>query len=116
MKRANPARRDREIPYSSQTQLGGSASKRRLRRYLRPVRLAGSALLVASVPSASSFAYTPPPQDFFPVGVFLQPVENFDAWKSRGVNTVVDFAASSQSLETWNAAAVARSLYMIRAP
>jgi hypothetical protein len=81
--------------------------------------LTGSAVLAslaaAGVPSLA-FAYTPPPQDLFPVGVFLQPVENFDVWKSRGVNTVVDFAASSQPLETWNAAAVARGLYMIRAP
>src|SRR5713226_3571553 len=61
-------------------------------------------------------AYEPPPAGFFPVGVFLQPVENFDVWKSRGVNTVVDFWPGQQPLEVWNAAAVQRGLYMIRAP
>jgi hypothetical protein len=75
----------------------------------------GAALAVVGAAQEAK-AYDPPPQDFFPVGVFLQPVENFDLWKSRGVNTMVDFAASSQSLETWNAAAVSRGLYMIRAP
>jgi Beta-galactosidase len=85
----------------------------------RPVKIAPLALLAgaaAAVCPSVVWAYEPPPSDFFPVGVFLQPVTTFDTWKARGVNTVVDFAASSQPLETWNAAAVARGLYMIRAP
>jgi hypothetical protein len=64
----------------------------------------------------AALAYEPPPKDFFPVGVFLQPTENFDVWKSRGVNTVVDFWGDQTALEQFNAAAVSRGLYMIRAP
>jgi hypothetical protein len=74
----------------------------------------GAAAALACAPVAH--AYDPPPSDFFPIGVFLQPTWTFDTWQSRGVNTVVDFDPNVQSLESWNAAAVSRGLYMIRAP
>jgi hypothetical protein len=71
----------------------------------------------AAVGSPKAMAYTPPPSDFFPIGVFLQPIATFDTWKARGVNTVVDFWPDpSQTLDQWNNAAVSRGLYMIRAP
>lgn len=91
----------------------------------RPIK-SGSLVLLggAAICPLTALAYTPPPADFFPVGVFLQPSSNFDLWKSRGVNTVVDFfpdpgqtvPQQQASLEQWNTAAVQRGLHMIRAP
>ncbi len=90
-----------------------------------PIKLGSLALLAgAATCPLTALAYTPPPADFFPVGVFLQPSSNFDLWKSRGVNTVVDFfpdpgqtvPQQQTSLDQWNTAAVQRGLHMIRAP
>jgi hypothetical protein len=88
-------------------------------RLAGPVKRVSLALLagvgMAAVAPVAE-AYNPPPADLFPVGVFLQPTTTFDTWKSRGVNTVVDFWPDpSQSLDQWNKAAVDRGLYMIRA-
>jgi hypothetical protein len=107
----NPARRDADTVRAERQPFHGGLTS--------PVKAGSLALLAGAAAAAcplSAWAYEPPPSDFFPVGVFLQPVGTFDTWKARGVNTVVDFAPTSQSLETWNAAAVARGLYMIRAP
>lgn len=117
-----PAWRDTESVCAHGAECGGDFATNRPHPVgRRPVKLASPALLAMAAAAtlgvaSTALAYDPPPQDFFPVGVFLQPVENFDLWKSRGVNTVVDFAGGSQLLETWNAAAVSRGLYMIRAP
>ena len=91
-----------------------------------PIKKVPLALLAAAVAACPmvAMAYTPPPTDFFPVGVFLQPSSSFDIWKSRGVNTVVDFfpdpglsvPQQQDALNQWNTAAVQRGLYMIRAP
>jgi hypothetical protein len=83
-----------------------------LRRTTLGLLAAAAAVACPSVAVAAD----PPPASLFPVGVFLQPVANFDIWKARGVNTVVDFWPGQQPLEEWNAAAVQRGLYMIRAP
>jgi hypothetical protein len=69
------------------------------------VILAGSAVRAA----------TPPP-DFFPIAVYRQPTTSFDLWKSRGINTVIDFYAPGWGLERWNSAAVGEGLWMIRNP
>jgi hypothetical protein len=78
---------------------------------------------LASLAAAAVAAFAPltvraatPPVSFFPIGVFLQPTTTFATWKARGVNTVVDYAASSQSQQVWDAAAAADGLYTIRAP
>ena len=77
-----------------------------------PVLLAG----LSGMAAGAAKGYTPPPSDFFPIGVYLQPISTFDTWKARGVNTVVDFWPDpSQTLDQWNDAAVQRGLYMIRA-
>ena len=95
----------------------------RKKRVPRPIKLNSLALLAGAVSyPLAAVAYTPPPSDFFPIGVFLQPSSNFDLWKSRGANTVVDFfpdpsqtvVQQQSSLNQWNAAAVQRGLYMIR--
>lgn len=85
------------------------------RALLKLAAIALGAAAALACPQAAQ-AYDPPSSDFFPIGVFLQPTSTFDTWQARGVNTVVDFDPNVQSLETWNAAAVSRGLYMIRAP
>jgi hypothetical protein len=51
----------------------------------------------------------------FPIGVFVQPVDMFDLWKSRGVNTVVG-TPDGHSVTEWNDAAMARDLFVVRPP
>lgn len=53
--------------------------------------------------------------DFFPIGVFVQPTYNFDTWKARGINTVVE-VPQGNDLEQWTVAAKSKGLHMIRAP
>jgi hypothetical protein len=69
-------------------------------------------LLCLARPAAAAVA----PPDLFPIGVYRQPTTSFDLWKSRGINTVVDFYAPGKNLERWNAAAVAEGLWMVRNP
>ncbi|MDB5324402.1 MAG: hypothetical protein JWN40_6033 [Phycisphaerales bacterium] len=64
---------------------------------------------------------TPPPSNSsspFVIGVWSQPVNSFDKWKARGINTVVGYEGQSGtvSVEKFSAAAVADGLYMIRHP
>jgi hypothetical protein len=76
--------------------------------------LAGAALAAAP---QGALAYDAPAAGFFSIGVFLQPITTFDTWKARGVNTVVDYWPDpSQTMAQWDAAALQRGLYEIRAP
>ena len=54
----------------------------------------------------------------FIIGVWQQPVENFAAWKSRGVNALVEIPtpASTHPPGQWVAAAEAAGLWQIRVP
>lgn len=79
-------------------------------------RFATAALIAAAVSAGTAKAYDPPPDTYFPIGVFLQPTSTFATWKARGVNTVVEFDPNVQSETAWNAAAVQNGLYQIRAP
>lgn len=56
--------------------------------------------------------------DFFPIGVWHQPIRSFDEWKQRGINTLVGYEKQSEtvSLEQWNAEAQKRGFYMVRQP
>jgi len=51
----------------------------------------------------------------FPIGVYVQAPDNFELWKSRGVNTMV-VVPDGTSEEAWNKAAIRDGLYEIRAP
>lgn len=54
----------------------------------------------------------------FPIAVWSQPTRNFDRWKARGINTLMNYEGMSGavSMDEWTAAANARGLYMIRKP
>jgi hypothetical protein len=71
----------------------------------------GSTATLSTAPTAA-------PPAFFPIGVFRQPTFEFDTWKSRGINTLVDWDnfGGAASMDQWTQAAVDRQLYMIRAP
>jgi hypothetical protein len=71
-----------------------------------------SLLLCLAYPATAAVA----PPDLFPIGIYRQPTTSFDTWKSRGINTVIDFYPPGKNLERWNAAAVADGLWMIRNP
>jgi hypothetical protein len=72
---------------------------------------------VASTLTLSTAATAASPS-FFPIGVFRQPTFEFDTWKARGINTLVDWDSfgGQTSMDEWTQAAVDRQLYMIRAP
>jgi hypothetical protein len=60
---------------------------------------------------------TPPvPSDVFPIGVWTQPVSSFDKWKSRGVNTLIEYQGDGATIEQWSQAARDRDMYYIRRP
>jgi len=55
---------------------------------------------------------------FFVIGVWSQPTYNFDKWKRRGINTLVNYEGLSGtvSMDSWISAANSRGLYQIRKP
>jgi hypothetical protein len=64
-----------------------------------------------------------PSEDFFPIGVFAQPVNSFDKWKSRGINTLFQYEPQNNSqgvptatMKQWSDAAASRGLYYARLP
>src|SRR5205085_2729059 len=64
---------------------------------------------------------TPPRTDlstFFPIGAFLQPTFTFDAWKARGINTMVGFESygAATTYEQWTQVANDRGLKYMREP
>ena len=76
--------------------------------------------LAAGAPSATAQL---PSEDFFPIGVFAQPINSFDKWKSRGVNTLFQWEPQNNSqgvptatMKQWSDAAAARGLYYARLP
>jgi hypothetical protein len=54
--------------------------------------------------------------DVFPIGVWTQPVNSFDKWKSRGVNTLIEYQGDGATIEQWSQAARDRGMYYIRRP
>jgi hypothetical protein len=71
---------------------------------------------VAAEPPAPATTRPSPPA--FIVGVFMQPVESFDSWRARGINTLVGYESRSGRVSNneWSAAAAAKGLYYIRRP
>ncbi len=53
---------------------------------------------------------------FFPIGVWTQPVSSFDKWKSRGVNTLIEYQGDGATIAQWSQAARDRGMYYIRKP
>lgn len=51
----------------------------------------------------------------FPIGVFSQPEQSFSKWKSRGINTILETPQGHDAL-SWDRAAQAAGLYIIRRP
>jgi hypothetical protein len=53
---------------------------------------------------------------FFPIGVWDQPTGNFDTWKQRGINTLVQYDSygNTQSIAYWSQIALDKGLHMIR--
>jgi hypothetical protein len=54
----------------------------------------------------------------FVIGVYMQPVESFESWKARGINTLVGYESRSGRVtsEQWSAAARAAEFYYLRRP
>ncbi len=54
----------------------------------------------------------------FVIGVFQQPTSSFDAWKGRGINTVVSYESQGGKVsnDEWSEAAAAKGFYFIRQP
>ena len=51
----------------------------------------------------------------FPIGVFSQPEQSFAKWKSRGINTILETPQGHDPV-SWDKAAQATGLYVIRRP
>lgn len=51
----------------------------------------------------------------FPIGVFSQPQESFEKWKSRGINTILE-TPQGHDPNAWDKAARSAGLYVIRRP
>ena len=58
----------------------------------------------------------PVPGDVFPIGVWTQPMSSFDKWKSRGINTLIEYQGDGATIEQWSQAARDREMYYIRRP
>lgn len=55
--------------------------------------------------------------DFFPIGVWSQPRGSFAKWKSRGINTLIEYEASGAlDVNQWSTDARNLGLYYIRRP
>ncbi|HSI37392.1 MAG: beta-galactosidase [Phycisphaerae bacterium] len=74
-----------------------------------------SFVLIAS--AATAGAQLPNPS-FFPIGVHSQPIDSFDKWKGRGINSLFQYEKSwsNHTMDQWDAAAEARGLYYARWP
>ncbi|MGE5610429.1 MAG: beta-galactosidase [Bacillota bacterium] len=57
-------------------------------------------------------------KNFFPIGVWSQPIYTFDKWQSRGINTLVKYESygGEDSINEWITAANAKGFYQIRQP
>ena len=54
----------------------------------------------------------------FLIGVYMQPIESFDTWKARGINTLVGYESRSGrvSNKQWSEAAAGKGFYYVRRP
>ena len=66
---------------------------------------------IASVPAAQDQFLG----GVFPIGVFSQPQESFQKWKSRGINTILE-VPQGHDAEGWDRAAQSQGLFVIRRP
>ncbi|HEY3949386.1 hypothetical protein, partial [Phenylobacterium sp.] len=82
---------------------------------LAAAALLGWALSAAAQPAAQAPARAPAGPRFFVLGVWVQSVAQMDAWKARGVNTMVE-VPQGHDIAAWARAADQRGLYQIRHP
>jgi hypothetical protein len=72
-------------------------------------------LLLAASATASA---QPTTQPAFLIAVYMQPIESFDTWKSRGVNSLVGYESRGGTVTNaqWTSAATAIGFHYIRQP
>src|SRR5258706_7583758 len=68
---------------------GCDKTQRKARRFLAGA-VAGVALM-AGANWASAAGAVSTPDSYFPIGVWSQPLNTFDKWQSRGINTVINY-------------------------
>jgi hypothetical protein len=91
-------------------------------RNLSPVLIAVAfalAVLLSVVPASPARAGALDlGEDFFPIGVWSQPIYSFDKWIGRGINTLLKYESygGSATVDSWANAASAKGLYQIREP
>src|ERR1044071_7562056 len=61
---------------------------------------------------------TAPVAPKFVVGVYMQPPDTFDVWRTRGVNTLVGYESRGGSISNkdWSDAAAAKGFFYFRKP
>src|SRR4051794_34437728 len=52
---------------------------------------AASVALFIGASTADAAGAVSTPDSFFPIGVWSQPLNTFDKWQSRGINTVINY-------------------------
>jgi hypothetical protein len=70
--------------------------------------------LTVNIPPAQKAVGTP--TGAFPIGVWTQPMSSFDKWKSRGVNTLIEYQGDGATIEQWSQAARDRGMFYVRRP
>ncbi len=95
---------------------GCDKTERNARRFLAGA-VAGVALM-AGANWASAAGAVSTPDSYFPIGVWSQPLNTFDKWQSRGINTVINYEpyGGQDSIDAWSNAANAHSFYQVRTP
>jgi hypothetical protein len=79
---------------------------------------AASAALLLGIHSVNAAGAVSVPDSVFPIGVWSQPVNTFDKWQSRGINTVINYEpyGGQDSIDVWSNAANAHNFYQVRQP
>src|SRR5215208_2204697 len=99
----------------------GSDNQRNARQRSLSRGLAGaaaSAALLLGIDSVNAAGAVNVPDSFFPIGVWSQPINTFDKWQSRGINTVINYEpyGGQDSIDAWSNAANAHNFYQVRQP
>jgi len=78
----------------------------------------GGVVLLAGANVVAAAGAVSTPDSFFPIGVWSQPLNTFDKWQSRGINTVINYEpyGGVDSIDAWSNAANAHGFYQVRQP
>jgi hypothetical protein len=98
------------------TKRGSDRIETKVRRWLAGA-IGGVAMLVGGNWARAAGAVNTP-DSYFPIGVWSQPLNTFDKWQSRGINTVINYEpyGGVDSIDAWSNAANAHGFYQIRQP